>query len=150
MVWEIYELKIADDGLGYWFISEGPRGRIKKAIEFQWMRGLGTSTFNLAFGDFIEGSDQLNDRSVSNNRDRLKVLHTVIEAVVDFLKYHPRSIVLIKANSLARARLYQMMISSVWKSIEPRYEVQGKHGTYWIPFVKGLNYSEFIVYKKIM
>jgi hypothetical protein len=56
MEWEIYELTITDDGLGYWFISEGPRGRIKKVIEFQWMQGLGSSTFNLAFGDFVEGS----------------------------------------------------------------------------------------------
>ena len=149
MEWEIYRLTITGDGLRYWFVSEGPRGRIKKAIEFQWMRGLGSSTYNLAFGDFIEGSVQLNDRSLSNNQDRLKVLHTVATAVIEFLNDHPRSIVLIKANSLARARLYQMMISSVWKEIEPLYEIQGKHRIYWIPFVKGLNYSEFIVYKKI-
>lgn len=114
------------------------------------MRWIGTSTFNLAFGDSEEGSAYLNDRSVSNNQDRLKVLHTVATAVIDFLKDHARSIVLIKANSIARARLYQMMIASIWKEIEEDYEVQGKHGRYWMPFVKGLNYSEFIVYKKIV
>jgi len=42
-----------------------------------------------------------------------------------------------------------MMISSIWKEIEQGFEVQGKHGPYWIPFIKGLNYSEFILYKKI-
>lgn len=150
MEWEIYELRITDDGLGYWFISEGPRGKIKKILEFQWIPGLGTSTFNLAFGDFIEGAQRLNDRSVSNNRDRLKVLHTVATAAVEFLRDHPRSIILIRASSMVRARLYQMMISSIWEKIEYGYEVQGKHGRYWMPFVKGLNYSEFIVYKKIM
>jgi hypothetical protein len=147
MEWEIYELE-KDEG-GYWFYSEGPRGRIRKVIEFQFVRGLGTSTFNLAFGDFNEGTRRLDDRSVSDNQDRLKVLHTVAAAVIRFLRDHPRSILLIIANSLARARLYQMMISSVWTAIEQDFEVCGKHGPYWIPFVKGLNYSQFIVYKKI-
>lgn len=150
MEWEIYELTRKDDGFGYWFYSEGPRGRIRKVIEFQWMRGLGKSTFNLAFGDSEEGSNQLNDRSVSNNMDRVKVLHTVAMSVVEFLKDHSRSIVFIKANSLARARLYQMMLSSILKDVELEYEIQGKHKSYWIPFVKGLNYSEFIIYKKIV
>lgn len=108
MEWEIYRLERLDVGLGYWFYSEGPRGRIRKVVEFQWMRWVGTSTFNLAFGDSEETSAYLNDRSVSNNQDRLKVLHTVATAVIDFLKDHARSIVLIKANSIARARLYQM------------------------------------------
>ena len=133
------------DEKGYWFYSEGPRGRIRKVIEFQWMRGLGSSTFNLAFGDFNESTGQLDDRSVSNNHDRLKVLHTVAVAIIRFLEDHPRSIILIKANSLARARLYQMMISSVWTTIEQEHEVYGKHEPYWSPFVKGLNYSEFLI-----
>lgn len=150
MEWEIYELERLESGLGYWFYSEGPRGRIRKVIEFQWMRRLGSSTFNLAFGDSIEGSNLLNDKSISNNQDRLKVLHTVATAVIEFLKGHTRSIVLIRANSMARVRLYQMMIASIWKEIEQDYEVQGKHAPYWMPFVKGLNYSEFIVYKKIV
>lgn len=149
MEWEIYETVKTVDGRGFWFISDGPRGQIKKVIEFQWMQGLGSNTYNLAFGDFREGSDLLDDRSVSNNGDRLKVLHTVAVKTLQFLEDHPRSIVLIKANTPARARLFQMMISSIWRDIEQWYDIDGKHGSYWIPFVKDLNYSEFIVYKKI-
>jgi hypothetical protein len=149
MEWEMYEFKKTRDGLRYSFYSEGPRGRIGKVIEFQWMRGLGSGTFNLAFGDFNEDTGQLDDGSVSDNHDRLKVLHTVAAVVVDFLRDHPRSIILIKASTIARARLYQMMISSIWATIEQQYEILGKHGDFWIPFRKGLNYSEFIIYKKI-
>jgi hypothetical protein len=149
MEWEIYDLKKTRDGLSYSFYSEGPRGRIEKVIEFQWMRGLGSNTFNLAFGDFNEGTNLLDDRSVSNNHDRLKVLHTVAVAIIDFLRDHLRSIILIKASTIARARLYQMMISSILATIEHQYEILGKHGDYWIPFRKGLNYTEFIIYKKI-
>jgi hypothetical protein len=149
MEWEIYELKKTKNGLHYSFYSEGPRGRIGKVIKFQWMRGVGSSTFNLAFGDFNEETDLFDDRSVSNNYDRVKVLHTVAAAIIDFLGDHHRSIILIKANTLPRARLYQMMISSIWSAIERQYEVYGKYESDWIPFRKGLNYSEFIVYKKI-
>ena len=149
MDWEVYELKKTKNGLRYSFYSEGPRGRIGKVIEFQWMRGLGGSTFNLAFGDFDGDTDQLDDRSVSDNHDRLKVLHTVAAVVIDFLRDHTRSIILIKPSTIARARLYQMMISSIWATIEQQYEILGKHEGYWFSFRKGLNYSEFIVYKKI-
>jgi hypothetical protein len=110
---------------------------------------LGSGTFNLAFGDFNEDTGQLDDGSVSDNHDRLKVLHTVAAVVVDFLRDHPRSIILIKASTIARARLYQMMISSIWATIEQQYEILGKHGEHWISFRKGLDYREFIVYKKI-
>ena len=148
MEWEIYEFKKTKNGLHYSFFSEGPRGRIGKVIEFQWMRGLGSSTFNLAFGDFNESKDLLDDRSVSNNDDRLKVLHTVAAAIIDFLEDRHQSIILIKANTLSRARLYQIMISSIWSAIERQYEVYGKRENDWIPFRKGLNYVEFLVFKK--
>jgi hypothetical protein len=149
MEWEIYELEKSADGLEYSFYSEGPRGRIRKVIRFQWIRELGSNTFNLAFGDLIEGSGQLNDRSISNNQDRLKVLRTVAMAAANFLKDRRMAIIWIVPNSLVRARLYQMMISSIWTAIKEDYEVQGKHRPYWNHFVKGLNYTEFIVYKKI-
>ena len=148
MEWEVYELKKTKNGLRYSFYSEGPPGRIGKVIEFQWMRGLGSSTFNLAFGDFNEGTDLLDDRSVSNNHDRLKVLHTVAAAIIDFLEDHHQSIILIKANTLPRIRLYQMMISSIWPAIERQYEVYGKRESDWAPFRKGVNYMEFLVFKK--
>lgn len=148
MEWEIYEFKKTKNGLRYSFYSEGPRGRIGKVIEFQWIQGLGSSTFNLAFGDFDQGTNLLDDKSVSNNYDRLKVLHTVAAAIIDFLEDHHQSIILIKANTLSRARLYQMMISSIWSAIERQYEVYGRHESDWIPFRKGLKYAEFLVFKK--
>jgi len=117
-------------------------------IEFQWVKGVGSSTFNLAFGEFNEDTDQLDDRSVSDNHDRLKVLHAVAAAIIDFLEDRHQSIILIKANTLPRARLYQMMISSIWPAIERQYEVYGKHESDWLHFRKGVNYVEFLVFKK--
>jgi hypothetical protein len=148
MEWGTYELKKTKNGLRYSFYSEGPRGRIVKVIEFQWMRGVGSSTFNLAFGDFNENTGLLDDRSVSDNHDRLKVLHTVAAGIIDFLEDHHQSIILIKANTLPRARLYQMMISFIWPAIERQYEGYGKYESEWVHFRKGVNYVEFLVFKK--
>lgn len=75
MEWERYELVRNADGLKYSFYSEGPRGRIRKGIAFQLILGVGKSTFNLAYGDFEEGTDRIDDGSVSNNNDRQKVLY---------------------------------------------------------------------------
>jgi len=131
MEWEIYEFKKTKDGLRYSFYSEGPRGRIGKVIAFQWMRGLGSGTFNLAFGDFNEDTDQLDDRSVSDNHDRLKVLHTVAAVVIDFLRDHPRSIILIKPSTITRARLNSIKMkeqeeSDLEKSIRAHITVVDK------------------------
>jgi hypothetical protein len=62
MEWVKYEVVRNANGLEYTFYSEGPRGRMKKGIKFQLMPGLGNSTFNLLFGDFKPGTDQLDDR----------------------------------------------------------------------------------------
>jgi hypothetical protein len=150
MEWVRYELVRSENGLKYTFYSEGPRGRIRKEIRFQLVPGLGKSTFNLAFGNYIEGADHLDDRSINNNNDRLKILHTVAFALIDFLEFRLRAIVWIKGSTLPRTRLYQMMISSVLMEINGEYEIYGKHGKEMSPFRKGVNYEEFIVFKKIM
>jgi hypothetical protein len=64
-----------------------------------------------------------------------------------FLEDHHQSIILIKANTLPRARLYQMMISSIWPAIERQYEVYGKQESNWVHFRKGENYVGFLVLK---
>ena len=150
MDWERYEVVRSANGLEYTFYSEGPRGRIKKGIKFQFFPRVGRSTFNLLFGDFKPGTDELDDRSITNNGDRLKVLHTVAWAVIDFLKFRPSAFIIIKPNTGPRARLYQMLISSVWMKISEEYEIFGKHGKDWVAFRKGVNYEEFTVFRKMM
>ena len=150
MEWERYELVRSANGLKYSFCSEGPRGRIRKGIAFQLISGVGSSTFNLVFGDLEEGTNRIDDGSVSNNNDRQKVLYTVAASVIDFLKFRPSAIILIKPNALPRARLYQMMISSLGLDMSEKYEIYGRRAGQYVPFRKGLNYEEFIVLKKMM
>jgi hypothetical protein len=149
MEWERYDLVESSDGLGYAFYSEGPNGRFRKAIRFRRVPVLGRNVYNLAFGDYDPTTDRIDDKIVSNNGDREIVLHTVADAVVDFLKKRPLAIILIRGSSKSRIRLYQIGISFFWPAIKERYEVLGKCNEIWRPFEKGTNYEEFLVFKKI-
>jgi hypothetical protein len=56
-----------DDPHLYLFFSEGPRGRITKAVIYSQM---GENLFNLGFGDWNEELRELDDSIRSNNGDR--------------------------------------------------------------------------------
>ena len=144
---ETYDIK-AWDKYSYTFYSEGPNGRIKKGINFQRMEEIGINVFNLAFGDVDESTGRINDLSISNNNDRLKILMTVAEAVIDFIQSVPNAIIIIKGSTLSRTRLYQMGISSFWSEIKRHYNIYGNLDNKWLPFQKGVNYERFLLFKK--
>ncbi|GGB09273.1 hypothetical protein GCM10011511_35990 [Puia dinghuensis] len=149
MEWESYDLEKDLTGLAYDFVSEGPKGRIKKLIRFQPVPSLGTNVYNVALGDLDEANDRLNDSVISNNGDRLKVLNTVADAIIDFLLYRPTAIILLRATTLARTRLYQIGITFFWAKLNSEYEIWGKIDKDWIPFRAGPNYQEFLLFKKM-
>ena len=43
-----------------------------------------------------------------------------------------------------------MMISSLLLDVNEKYEIYGRRGEQYVPFRKGLNYEEFIIFKKMM
>ena len=59
-----------DDPHLYLFLSEGPRGKITKAVIYSQMEA---NLFNLGFGDRNEERRELDDSSRSNNDDRDKI-----------------------------------------------------------------------------
>ena len=146
---ERYELSTDIYGFEYFFYSEGPKGRIKKIITFRHVVGMSSNVFNLAFGDWEEATGRLNDRSVSNNNDQLKVLNTVAKATKDFLEFRPGAFILMRGSTSSRIRLYQMTIATFWHDINQQYELYGKFGEEWISFRKGLNFEEFMIFRKI-
>jgi hypothetical protein len=145
---ESYELKRSEDHLQYKFNSEGPKGRIVKAVRFQHRPELGREVYNLAFGDYDEHTDRLDDRIVSDNGDRERILYTIAKAAIDFFKERPFGIIMIIGTTKSRVRLYQIKISIFWAEIKTHYEVLGKYQGRWAPFEKGINYEEFVVFKK--
>jgi hypothetical protein len=88
------------------FYSEGPKGIIKKVVEYQ--RTSNNNIYNLAFGDYDEKVKGINDLSITNNGDSLKVLATVASTVYAFTDRHPKSWIIATGSTSVRTRLYRM------------------------------------------
>ena len=65
------------------FISVGPKGAIRKIIDFQPTDIPGL--YNLAFGDKHPVTGEIDDLAVTNNGDTDKILATVVAALYTFL-----------------------------------------------------------------
>jgi hypothetical protein len=146
---ERYTIEKDENIFVYRFYSEGVNGKVLKMVRFQPTPELGRNVFNLAFGDWDESTEKLNDRIVSNNGDHLKVLHSVAEAVREFIHLWPHGIIRVVGNTSSRTRLYQMGIASFWERISQEFQIWGKLGEAWEPFRKGVNYKAFLIFKKI-
>jgi hypothetical protein len=143
-----YDYLVSKDYMEYEFFSEGPKGKIRKAILFKRIKLQGRPVFNLAFGDMDE-SGILSDLVVSDNHDAEKVLATVAHAVIKFTIVHPHALVYAEGSTPARTRRYQMGINKFWKEIEPDFKVFGllKDGNFE-SFRYGINYMGFAVTRK--
>lgn len=142
---EKYSIVSDNNHVVYEFLSEGSSGTIKKVVFYQ---KIGNNVFNLAFGDWNEDQQRVNDRIRSNNNDRDKVLATVASTVIDFIKYHPKAVIFAQGSTLARTRLYQMGISANCEEIGQLFEIQGFYQGNWEPFEDDKNYEEFALKAK--
>ena len=149
MEWEKYDIVEGKDEYSCEFLSEGPKGRIRKAIKFQHRPEIGPNVYNLSLGDYEEHTDLINDSVVSNNGDYKKILRSVAWSADKFVNSHPNAIILIRGLTDPRVRLFQMGIASAWSEIKERFEIWGRQANKWSPFEKGVNYEEFLFFKKV-
>ncbi|RXK82825.1 DUF6934 family protein [Filimonas effusa] len=129
----------------YEFYSEGPRGRIKKAVVYIRLRGIKTEAYNLSFGDWDDAAQTINDKAVTNNADRDKILVTVAFTVLDFIETNPEAFVFLQGSTESRTRLYQMNIWRFWKEINVWFIVRGFISDRWENLQRGTNYSSFLL-----
>ena len=145
---ERYDFFAHPSGLDFDFVSEGPNGIIVKRVSFRLIIEDGITFFNLAFGDWNEQEQQIDDRIRSNNHDTKKVLATVAAIVIGFMeKFHEMSIYA-KGSSNARTRLYQMGIVAHYQEIDKLLNIYGYLNNEWQQFKKGVNYEAFAVRRK--
>lgn len=140
-----YSYKTNPGFLDYEFISEGPKGNIKKIVRFSQ---IGTSLFNLAFGDLDELTGEISDISVTNNADSRKVLTTVAATVYDFTDHYYGALVIAKGSTLSRTRLYRMGITNHWRAVSLDFEVYGLKDEIWEPFILRRDYEAFLIRRK--
>lgn len=142
---ERYTIVSDIDHVVYEFLSEGPKGAIRKLVFFQ---EIGNNVFNLFFGDWDEFEEKINEKVRSNNNDRDKVLATVASTVIEFLKYHPDAIIQAKGFTASRTRLYQMGIIAHLDEIRSIFNIEGYFEGKWCAFERGRNYSAFSIEAK--
>ncbi|MEO6832177.1 MAG: hypothetical protein ABI378_07280 [Chitinophagaceae bacterium] len=143
-----YQLKSGELLTSFEFVSEGPKGVIRKRIQFTGINLEGV--YNLAFGDEDEATGGIDDLSVSNNGDSEKVLATVVSALYAFCDYHPEAWVFASGSTDARTRLYRIGIARYFDDIKDDFEIYGQVADEWQHFKKNVNYVAFLARRKIV
>jgi hypothetical protein len=128
------------------FTSEGPKGSIKKLVVYSEM--LEKDIYNLAFGDYDEETETIDDAIITNNGDSQKILATIASTLYMFTDTHPNVWVYATGSNSARTRLYRMGITKNLLEISPDFEVYGLQHGYWVEFEKGEDYDAFLVKRK--
>ena len=143
---EQYDLEIDDAFITFEFISEGPKGRIKKRVVYQRIRD--TNTYNLAFGDVDAETNKLDDKVVSNNNDTEKVLTTVASTIYIFIKKYSDATILASGSTASRTRLYQIGISTHLEELTKQFDVYGfLENIGWTEYETNKNYLAFAIKK---
>ncbi len=143
---EKYALKAESNLTVFEFISEGPKGLIRKLIQFQETNQ--PNLFNLAFGDKNPESGEIDDLTISNNNDSEKVLATVVGALYAFFDKYPDAFVYATGSTSARTRLYRMGITRFYEEMVKDFDLYGQLGDDFYEFEIGKNYIGFLTQRK--
>jgi hypothetical protein len=144
MYLERYEYKQGLPANQFYFYSDGPKGRIRKIVYFNFFGKInGYAYYNLGFGDYDPKTNKINDRSISDNGDRDKILATIAAIALDFIDHLRNCRLIVSGTTPARTRLYQMKINAFYDDISELFDIQGRAETGWEKYQKGKNYSRF-------
>lgn len=146
MQYENYHIEASNSFLRFEFWSEGPKGRIRKRVEFRQF-GNESTVFNLSFGD-IDVNGDIDDNVVTGNHDSRKVLATVALTVYEFFTKYPDSLVYIKGSTMSRTRLYRMAINNNLAILAFDFYFFGDIGDTFEAYQPGKNYEAFLIKKK--
>jgi hypothetical protein len=141
-----YELKADDQFTTFDFLSEGPKGKIEKIIQFSLVNQ--NNLYNLAFGDRNYLTGEIDDKVITDNGDIEKVLATVVAAVYAFCDKIPEAWIYATGSTGARTRLYRMGINKFYDIVESDFEIFGQTQSEWERFEKGKDYQAFVVQRK--
>lgn len=141
-----YPVQVLQGGSVYVFVSVGTRGRVLKVVQYEETEEEGT--FNLAFGDFNAETGELDDRSITNNGDREKVLATVAATAVDFLNSRPHASVRAQGSTDVRTWLYQRKLNQYFDEVNENFSLWGRTADGWEAFERNKDYLSFLIQPK--
>ena len=140
-----YPLKAERSLTTFEFVSEGPKGAIRKLIQFQETNE--PNLYNLAFGDKV-GETEIDDITVSNNGDSEKVLTTVVAALYAFFDKYPTAFVYATGSTKARTRLYRMGITKYYDEMIEDFYLYGQIDDGFLTFEIDKDYNGFLAQRK--
>lgn len=141
-----YNLKADEAFMSFEFISKGPKGEIIKLIQYTELdRG---DIYNLGFGDKDELTGGINDTVITDNKDREKVLATVVASVYVFTTYYPHTWIFLEGSTHSRTRLYRMAISIYFDELNKHFNIFGFAENKWMAFKKDYDYTAFLIKRK--
>lgn len=141
-----YKLKAEQNFTTFEFLSEGPKGRIIKVVQFQQIDE--TAVYNLAFGDISLLIGKLDDKVITDNGDSEKVLATVVAAIYSFTEHYSDAWVYATGSTTARTRLYRMGINKYFDVANNDFSILGEHESGWEWYEKGKHYQAFALQRK--
>ena len=128
------------------FVSQGPKGQIKKRVQYQATKQ--KNLFNLAFGDINPETNEIDDKVISNNKDSLKVLSTVAYTIYSFIEKYPEAIIYAEGSNPVRTRLYRIGISNNLEELKEKFEIFGfLENVGWCDYEKNKDYTAFFITK---
>ncbi len=105
---------VTEDELHYFeFRSIGRKGTIKKVVEYSEMSV--KSYFNLAFGDYNDDRNEIDDEVITNNGDAQKVLATVVSTLYAFTSKYPDAKVFATAVQMHEHVYTEWVFLIIWK-----------------------------------
>ncbi|QRR02359.1 DUF6934 family protein [Dyadobacter sandarakinus] len=126
------------------FESVGPRGVIKKIVEFSHTNN--PTVFTMALGDYDPSLNGLNDSIVSDNRDIGKVFSTVAAIVYAFTDKHPYAEIFITGSTMSRNRLYRMIFANYNATFSADFAIFGHIASGdWERFQEQKEYNGFSI-----
>ena len=146
MKYEKYQLESDRKLLLFEFTSDGPKGKIKKNVQYAETNL--KNYFNLGFGDKDEQTGEINDEVITNNGDSQKILATVASTVYAFTDKHPDAMIYAKGSTNVRTRLYRIGITNNLLEIKKDFNVFGLKNNQWHEFRKHTEYEAFLITRK--
>ena len=106
--------------------------------------------YNLGFGDYNADTKTIDDNSITNNGDSLKVLATIASTVYAFTEKYKNALIFATGSNTVRTRLYRMGITNYIEEIKIDFEVYGLtiETNIWETFIAGEDYLAFLVKRK--
>ena len=139
----------SSDKLEFQFESEGPKGKIKKVVQFAQTSN--DDIYNLAFGN-LNKDGSIDDETTNDNKDRNKILATVAATVYEFSAEYPDKIIFFCGTTAERTRLYRIALTVNLEELKKDFHIygvlKGMDSFERVSFRKGVDYFGFMVKRK--